>query len=449
MNILIIGAGEVGGHLARLLSTENHNITVIDNDADRIAQLADQLDILPVTGAGTSPSVLREARIGDMDMLIAVTTVDEVNILACLIAKQFGVKTKIARVRNREFSTETSFLSTSDLGIDLIIHPELEATKEIVRLVRYPQVLELITFCQAQIAVAGMRVLEGSPMLGKALAEIDTAHQQLPFRLVAISRETQTIIPRGNDVIQPGDHIYVSAFIDDLPSVFKMAGHTSTGAARNVMIYGATSIGQMVAQELEQYRDIHVKLVETNRPKGEEAARDLSETDVVIGDMSDINLVAREGIVDMDVFAALSDDDEDNIVTSLLARHLKVPRTITLTGKAAYPAIIRTIGLDVAINPRLLTSNAILKFIRFGRIVSLRHMAAVNAETYEFHVSADSKVVSKRIRDITFPKGSIVVAVEHEGTGVIPIGETKIYVGDRVVLFCTPDASRKAMKLFE
>ncbi len=448
MNILIIGAGEVGSHLARLLSRENHNITVVDQDPHRIAMIEEQLDVMAIEGAGTSPSVLREAKIQDKDMIIAVTTVDEVNILACMIAKQFGVKTKIARVRNREFSSEQSFLDSSDLGIDLVIHPEHEATKEIVRLVRYPQVLEMITFCEQHIAIVGLKIKADSPMIGKQLMEIDVQQDKLSFRLVAISRDGETIIPRGQDHILLGDDVYVSARTEHLNEVFRLAGHT-VDTSHRVMLYGATSIGRMVAAELEQFKDLQVKLVETDPVRGEEAAAELSETEVVIGEMSDIDLLGREGIIDMDIFAALSDDDEDNIVTSLLARHLEVPRTITLTSNAAYPPIIRTIGLEIAINPRLLTSNAILKFIRFGRIVSLRHMAAVNAEALEFQVSADSKVVGKEIRDIKFPAGSIVVAVEHERQGVIPVGDTKIYVGDRVVLFCTPDASRKAMKLFE
>ncbi len=448
MNILIIGAGEVGSHLARLLSKENHNITVIDKDPARISTIQNQLDVLAIEGNGTSPSVLHEANIAEKDMVIAVTTVDEVNILACMIAKQMGVETKIARVRDREFSTEESFLNQADLGIDLVIHPELEATKEIVRLIRYPQVHEMITFCDQHIAIVGMRMKDESPLLGKRLMDIDLQSIHMPFRLVAINRNETTIIPRGNDQIQAGDDLYVSVKTEHLYDVFQLAGHTIETSHR-VMLFGATPIGKMVAQELESIKDINVKLVETDRERAEELATELVGTEVVIGDMSDIDLIAQEGIIDMDMFLALSDDDEENIVTSLLARHLEVPRTITLTKKAAYPPIIRTIGLDVAINPRLLTSNAILKFIRSGRLVSLRHMASIDAETFEFHVSADSKVVSKRIRDIDFPEGSIVVAVEHDGQGVIPVGDTKIYVGDRIVLFCQPEASRKAMRLFE
>jgi len=446
LNILIIGAGEVGGHLARLLSQENHDITVVDHDPDRIQYISNTLDVLAIEGPGTSPSVLKEAGIESADMLISVTTVDEVNVLTCMIAKQFGVKTKIARVRNRDFSTGGSFLKPEDLGIDLIIHPELEATREIVRLIRYPQVQEIITFCNDEIAIIGLKVVERSPIAGKKLQEIAEL-RKFAYRLVAVNRENRTIIPRGSDHIEVGDDIYISCYTKNLQDAFALAGHQDWETHR-VMLYGATPIGRMVAKELEQEKSIHVKLIERNRDRGLAAAEGLDNTDIVVGEASDIDLISREGIIDMDVFAALTDDDEDNIVTSLLARHLRVPRTITLIGKTQYVPIVKTIGLDVAINPRLLTSNAILKFIRIGRIISLRHMVGVDAETYEFEVDPGSEIVGKKLREINFPKGSIVVAVEHKDFGEIPVGDTPIYVGDRVVVFCIPESVPDVLRLF-
>jgi len=447
LKILIIGAGEVGSHLARLLSTENHDITVIDKDPQRLAQISGSLDVMIVEGQGTDPSVLREAGIEHMDMLIAVTTVDEVNILTCMIARQFNVKTKIARIRNRGFTTEQAFLRPADLGIDLIIHPELEATKEILRLIRYPQVLEMISFCNESIAIVGIKVVPGAKIAGKSLQEIDLETGKFQFRLVAINRGGLTIIPRGTDRVEVGDDAYVSTYSKDFNTVFELTGHKPWDT-HHVMIYGATAIGKMVAEELEADRDVHVKLVDGNIERGRIAAEELSETEVVIGEASDLDLITREGIVDMDVFAALSDDDENNIVASLLARHLRVPKTITLISKSAYVPIVRTIGLDIAVNPRLLTSNAILKYIRMGKIVSLRQMVGIGAETYEFLVGADSKVVGKKIRDIKFPQGSIAVAVEHRDGGTIPVGNTPLFVGDRVVVFSIAEAAKQVVKLF-
>ncbi len=448
MNILIIGAGEVGRHLARLLSRENHDIVVVDNDAAKTAGISESLDVLAIEGQGTSPSILEEAGVNKADMLIAVTTVDEVNILACMIAQQYGVKTKIARVRNREFSSDKTLLDPASLGIDLIIHPELEATREIVRLIRYPQALELITFCGGEIAIFGMKIVEGSSIASKTMKEIDEAQKSLTFRIVAINRDGATIIPRGEDMIKIGDEIYISSPSEHLRELFSLGGY-SNWETHHVMIYGASPIGRMVAAELEADKRIKVKLIEQDRSQGQRAAENLDTTSVVIGEASDIDLITREGIIDQDVFAALTDDDENNIVTSLLVRHLKVAKTITLIGKAEYDPIVKTIGLDIAINPRLLTSNAILKFIRHGNIVSLRHMTGISAETYEFHVSESSKLVGKRIWDIDFPKGAIIVAVEHDDGAEIPVGTTPINAEDKVVVFCLPEAVKKVLKLFE
>ncbi|MBD3165722.1 Trk system potassium transporter TrkA [bacterium] len=448
MKILIIGAGEVGGHLAKLLSRSNHDITVVDSNADRVNFIGENLDVLAIEGHGTSPSLLRRAQIEKMDMLIAVTTVDEVNILACMIAKQFGVKTKIARVRNREFSSDEIPLNLEELGIDMIIHPELEATREIVRLIKFPQAHEIIGFCGNQMMIVGFRVSEKAEILDVPLQDLGKTLKDIPFRLVTITRDGSTFIPGGTNKVMVDDEVYVAVLPSELPRVFKIFGHERR-PTRSVMIYGATSIGRMVAQQLEGEKDIHVKLLESERRRGELAADQLDHTPVVIGDASDINLIAREGIVDQDVFCALTNDDENNIVTSLLARHLQVPKTITLIGKVDYTPIVKTIGLDIAVNPRWLTSNAIFKYIHHGGIVSLRHLVNIDAETFEFIASAKSKVVGKMLRDIKFPHGSIMVAVEHEEGVELPVGDTKIFVGDKVVVFSLPNAVKGVLKLFE
>lgn len=448
MRVLIIGAGEVGGHLARLLSRENHDIVVVDTDEEKVNALSESLDILAIHGNGTSPSTLREAGIAKMDMVIAVTTVDEVNILSCMIAKHFQVKTKIARIRNREFSQQKDLFDAKEMGIDTIIHPELEATNEIVRMIRYPQAMEIQTFCGGHAMIAGIKIRPGAPADNRDLASLSKLSPSTPFRLITINKNGRTTIPKAIDQVHAGDEVYISCLPSDLPKIFGIFGHDDR-PTRNVMIHGATTIGRMVAEELENDRHIHVKLIESNREIGRKTAEMLDHAMVVVGDASDIDLISREGIIDMDVFCALTDDDETNIVTSLLARHLMVPKTITLTGKADYIPIVKTIGLDTAVNARFLTSNAIFKHIRHGDIVSLRHLVGVDAETIEFKVSAQSKVVGKQLKDIKFPEGSIVIAVEHEDGTEVPVGDTKIYVGDRVVLFSLPDAVKPVIKLFD
>lgn len=448
MNILIVGAGEVGSHLARLLSRENHDITVIDHDPDKIAGISETLDVLAIEGSGTSPSVLNQASIRQADMVIAVTTVDEVNMLVCMIAKQFGVKTIIARVRNQEFSEDSTIIDPSIFGIDQMIHPEAEATREIVRLIRYPQVMEMLEFCSGRIRIAGLKIKENSPIAGREIREIGASFSDFRFRFVAIQRAGNTIIPYGEHKIEIGDDLYISCREEDLQQIFTLTGH-SEKKSRHVMIYGASAVGKMVAQALDDDPGVHIKLLEKDRNRGQQAAEELMHSSVVIGEASDIDLITREGIIDQDVYAALTNDDEENIVTSLLARHLQVPKTITLIGKADYIPIVKTIGLDIAVNTRLLTSNAIFKFIHRGKVLNLRHMVSIDAETIEFKVGAESKVVGKQIQDIPFPKGAIAVAVEHESGSEIPIGSTKLFVGDQVVIFTLPQSLQSVINLFE
>ncbi len=448
MKIIIIGAGEVGSHLAGLISRENHDIVVIDHDTEKIGKIAETLDVLAIQGKGTSPRILREAGIEKADMLIAVTAVDEVNILACMIAKQHNVKSKIARVRNREFSETEGILSPADLGIDLIIHPELEATREIVRLIKFPQAIELIPYCQGEVIIAGIKINEDAPVDGRSLIEIAKAVTDVTYRVIAITRNGSTIIPRGHDRIEADDTVYVSCQPESLPDVFAMTGHDER-ETRHVMIHGATPVAMMVAEELSEDKRVLVKVIESDKQLGKIAAERLEQAMIVVGEASDLDLITQEGIIDQDVFIALTDDNETNIVTSLLARHLQVPKTITLIGKSDYIPIVKTIGLDITINSNILTSNAIFKFIRHGDIVSLRHMIGTEAEAIEFKVTATSQVVGKTIKDIKFPTGSIVMAVEHQEGTEIPVGTTKVFVGDKVVMFCLPEAVKSVIKLFE
>ncbi len=448
MKIIIVGAGEVGSHLAGLLSREHQDIVVIDRDPAKVARIAEKLDVLTLEGNGTSPTLLKEAGIQSADMMIAVTAVDEVNILACTIARNFGVPTKIARVRNSEFSGEAGFLNPKDLGIDQIIHPELECTREIVRLIRYPQVLELFTFCEGQIAIAGLKVTPESPFIGYSMIDLAKQISDYRFRLVTITRNGHTLIPRGMDQLEANDIVYIAVEGDHLNDIFGVTGHRES-ETRNVMVAGAGLISRMVAEELATDKKLHVKLIESNRQRAEDVAGMLSSAMVVHGEASDIDLITQEGIIDQDVFLALTIDDESNIVTSLLARHLEVPKIITLVSKADYIPIVKTIGLDIAINMNILTSNAIFKYIHHGGIVSLRHLVGIDAETIEFKIGAKSRVVGKQISDIKFPHGCIVVAVEHEDGAEIPVGTTKMFVGDRIVVFCLPQAIKSVIKLFE
>jgi len=447
MRIIILGAGGVGFHLAKTLTQENHDIIIIDKDAQQIAKVTEQLDVMGIQGLGTGISILKEAGIENADMLLAVTSIDEVNLLACMIAQKFGVATRIARVRNDEYYGEQAVLSGAEMGVDLMINPEWEAAREIVHIVRYPNVFDMVEFENGRIVLLGVLIDGDSPVVGQTLANLVPHHQDLTFRAVAISRQGKTIIPSGKEVVMEGDKFYLAVKQELVEEVIHLAVKR-TQQNLNVMILGGGKIGRLTAAMLVEQKHISVKIIESNPDKSRRIAEENSNVMVVCGDGTDLDLLAQEGISEMDMFLALTDDDENNIVSSLLARHLKVGRTMTLISRTDYMPIVKTIGLDVAVNPRFITSAAILKFIRRGTILSLNTLRGIDAETIEFAVTSRCELAGRKLKDIEFPPGVIVGAIIHNDEVIVPIGDSAIADGDRVIVFSVPESVKKVEKMF-
>jgi len=447
MRIIILGAGGVGFHLAKTLSQENHDIIIIDSDARQIAKVTEQLDVMAVQGQGTGVSVLKQAGIENTDMLLAVTSTDEVNLLACMIAQKFGVATRIARVRNEEYYGDIAVLSPDEMGVDLMINPELEAAREIVHIIRYPNVFDMVEFENGRIVLLGVQIDSESPAVGQALSSFVPRYQDLTFRAVAISRQGKTIIPSGREVVMESDKYYLAVKQEMVEEVIHLAS-SRPQQIQNVMILGGGKISRLTAAMLTEHKHINVKIIESNAEKSRRIAEELPNTMVVCGDGTDLDLLAQEGIGEMDMYLALTDDDENNIVSSLLARHLKVSRTMTLISRTDYMPIIKTIGLDVAVNPRFITSAAILKFIRRGAILSLNTLRGIDAETIEFAVTSRCELAGKKLKEINFPDGVIVGAIVHNDEVIVPIGESKINAEDRVIIFSLPEAVKKVEKMF-
>lgn len=447
MKIVVVGAGAVGMHLSRSLSWEGHEVIVIDHRQDLVDQVSSSIDALAIRGSGTSISTLVQAGAQRADLLLAVTNVDEVNIVACMLARELGVMTRIARIRNQEYSKKDSPVPLKSLGIDQVIHPELESAQEVINLIRYPDAVDIVECAGGKMYLTGIRLSNDCRLLGKTLRELTPDDSEIPFRLVAIGRNGQTIIPVGKDKLFAGDLIYVISRITDVERVFEIVGK-KIEPARRIMLLGGGIIGRIVAEELELQKKTVVKLIESDTEKSERAAQRLVSTMVVRGRGGiDIDLLAIEGLSEMDVFAALTDDDENNIVTSLFAQHLRVNRTITLISKPQYMPIMQAIGLGASINERLLTTDAILKFLRGGRIVSVSSLRGLKAEIIEIQVGEKSKLAGKRLRDVEFPDGSLVGAVEHLGEVSVAVGNTSILPGDRVVIFCEAKSVSKIEKL--
>ena len=447
MKIVIVGAGVVGLHLAKTLSWDGHEISVIDNDQKLVDRASSNFDVMAIRGNGTSIGTLIAAGVKSADLLIAVTSVDEVNIVACMLARELGSPTLIARVRNQEFSRDDVPVKLSNLGITQIIHPELEAAKEVEKMIRYQHAIDLVECAGGKMILAGFRIESDSPIIGKPLHSLTPSFPDITMRLVAISRQGKTVIPFGEDRIEVDDTVYIIALTTDLDKIFEFAGN-SNESSHDVMILGGDLVGRLVAQRLEKDKRFNIKLIENDPAKSRTAAQMLQNTTVIRGDEElDIDLMVIEGIDGMGVFAALSDDDENNIVTSLFARHLKVKRTITLISKPDYFPIARAIGLDTTINELLLTSDAILKHIMGSRILSVSTLRGINADIVEYRVGKSSKAAGRKMREINFPKGTLIGAIEHNGEVEVAIGETQVNSGDTLVAFCVPEAVSRLEKL--
>ena len=445
MNVLIIGAGEVGFQLTKKLTAEKHNITILESDPAKAHRAEEHLDALIVPGSGSSYEDLKRAKIEDCDIFAAISNVDEVNLLACRFAQKIDIPIKIARVRNPEFIEPHFVLSKEDLGVDLLIHPEKETADAIVRLIRQSSATDIVDFAGGKIQLLGIRLESNSPIIRKTLKEIWSEYHDLSARIVAINRKEHTIIPAGNDVLVPGDQIFIICDKNLIPKITRITGKENV-SIQNIMILGGGLIGRYVARELEQ--EMNIKIIESRSEKSEEIADILKKTLVIHGDGTDMDLLAAEGIIDMDSFIAVTGDDETNIISTLMARHLRVPRTIALVNKTEYLPITPTIGMDAVVSKKLLTVNAILRFIQrstYERIVSI---PGVNAEIIEIVPQTGSKVTQKPLKDVHFPRFAMVGAVQRGSNIIIPTGDTQIQSGDRVVIFTLPAALNAVEKLF-
>lgn len=445
MKIIIVGAGEVGLHLAKLLSQERHDIVVIDRSDERLARVREVLDVMTIAGSGSQLSVLEEAGAREADMVIAVTSTDEVNFTACFLAHRLGTKKKILRVDEPEDFFGRGVIKPEDLGIDLVISPDSLAAAEIVRLIRRSAATDVLEFADGKIQILGLKLDQQSPLINRKLKDITKEYPDLPFRSVAISRGIRTIIPTGDDEFKRGDQIFVVSKTESVGELLKLSGKESI-RFENIMILGGIGIGKHVADRLEG--EMSIKLIEQNKDVSLELADKLEKTMIICGEGKDLDLLATEGIVDMDAYIAVTRDEEDNIISCLMAKHLGVKKAIAHVEKLDYIPLANTIGIDALVNKKLSAANEILKFIRKGQIVSVATLHGVDAEVIEMVAQKNSTVTKKPVKDLKFPQGAIIGCVIQGETVTIPSGSTRINPLDRVVVFTLPTALRDVEKFF-
>lgn len=448
LSIVLVGIGQIGSHLAKVLSRENHNIVAIDSSPERCREADEKLDIKVLNGTGSNPRLLEEAGIQYADMIISVTGNDEQNVLSCSMAARYGVRQKIARIRNSSFFDYPPRFSFADWGVDLAIHPELESAREIVRLVKRSAATDVLEFADNRVQLIGIRIEANCPLLHKPLETISREHPELVFRVVAILRNLDTLIPRGNDILLNRDQVFILAATDDIPAVISLMGK-SEEKLQKIMILGGGLVGQSTARLLDIEKDLAIKLIDSDPDRSQILADEMERAMVIQGDGRDFTLLATEGILETDALISVTDNEETNILTCLLAKHFGVTKAIALVNRQEYLPLMAPIGINATVNTNLVTSNAILRLIRRQEVVSLATISGLDAQAVEYVAHADSRIIRKPLSRIDFPKGAIVGAVTRGDEFVVPVGETKIQAEDHVIVFSLPQALPYVDRLFE
>ena len=436
MKIIILGAGQVGGTLAEHLASEANDITVVDTDGDRLRDLGDRLDIRTVQGRGSLPTVLRQAGADDADMLVAVTNSDETNMVACQVAYSlFHTPTKIARVRESAYLTRKELFHNDHIPVDVLISPEQVVTNYIKRLIEHPGSLQVIDFAEGKAQLVAVKAYYGGPLVGQQLRQIRAHMPNVDTRVAAIFRRDRPITPRGDTVIEADDEVFFIAAKKDIRAVMGELRRIDETNKR-VVIAGGGQIGERLAEAIESR--YQVKIIEMSPARCRHLSDTLESTVVLQGSASDKDLMLEENIADADIFLALTNDDEANIMSSLLAKRLGARKVMTIINNPAYVDLVQGGDIDIAISPQLATIGTLLAHVRRGDIVSvhsLRRGAAEAIEAVAHGDSKSSKVVGKAIEDITLPPGTTIGAIIRDEAVLIAHDDTVIESGDHVILF--------------
>ena len=437
MKIIILGAGQVGISTAEILAKEDNDITLVDNVASQVEGLQDRLDIRTIVGSASHPSVLEQAGGPDADLILAVTDQDEVNMAACQVAYTlFRTPKKIARIRSVEYLTHREIFSDDSIPVDVIISPEQLITQHVLHLIEYPGALQVVDFAGGKIKLVGLKAYHGGPLVGRELRTIREDLPTVEARVAAIYRHDRPIIPEGDTIIEPNDEVFIVAAAPHIPIVMSEFC-TVEAPGQNIMLVGAGKIGLQLARTLEQ-NNYQVKLVEHGAERARQVAEQLDATIVLRGDAADEDLMLQENIDAMDVFCSLTNDDEANILSAMLAKRLGAHRAMALINRSAYVDLIESSVLDVAISPSLITVGSLLTHVRRGDTIavhSLRRGAAEAIETIAHGDATSSSVVGRRIEEISLPSGTRVGALLRNQEVIIPHHDTVIEAEDHVILF--------------
>ncbi len=461
MKIILLGAGQVGTSVAENLVSESNDITLVDTDADQLQAMRDRLDLRTVCGNAASPSVLKEAGAEDADLLIAVTQSDQTNLCACRIARTlFNLPTRIARLRSSDFVDYPELLDNDNFAVDFSICPEQIVTDYIRRLIAFPEALQVLDFADGVLSLIGVRAFEGGPLVGHPIKALRYHMPNVEVRIAAIYRQGEPIIPEGDTFIQPGDEVFCLAASVHIRQVMRELARIDR-PIRRIMIAGGGNIGLRLARSIE--RDYEVKILENGKRRAEAIANDLTRTLVLRGDATDENLLENENIDEMDMFVALTNDEEDNIMSASLAKRMGARRTLALINRKSYVDLVQGGHIDIAISPAQTSIGSLLAHVRRGDVVAVHSLRRGAAEALEIIAHGDeknSKVVGRQIEQIRLPRGATIGAIVREvgkteekpgrATVVMPHHDTVIEPEDHLIVFCTSKKLvRQVEKLFQ
>lgn len=454
-SILILGLGGIGLYLAKRLVHEGYAVTVIEPDSQLISRADERLDARLITGSAMSIKCWKEANAEGMDFMIAVTDNDAVNMLSAMIADSFGIEQKISRVRSLEYGQKDSLLKAEDLKVDLFIHPEELAAQEIVRLIKRTAGDEIIDVALGKMQAMAVQVDDDSQFAHKTLIEIARAYSDIAFRVVAIARGISTIIPTGKTEVLPHDQILIMAGTEELPRLMDLTGIKKQRRLR-VMIIGGGLVGSRIAQLLG--KTVRVKLLEKDEKRAAELSSLLPDTEVLLGDGSDKNVLSAAGLADMDTFISATGENETNIMSCMLVKHIvenqgmtqHKTKTISLVNKEEYVVLASTSGSDIAINKKILAGNEIFTFIRRSEMLSVSHMHGFDAEVVDLIAAPKSRITRRNLAnlDSKLSEHIIVGSVFRDGKWETAVGETQVNAGDRAIVICDSLHLKDVRELF-
>ena len=444
MKIIIVGAGEVGFNIAQKLSEESHDVVLIDKDAQKIERISGNLDVQAYLASGTSPKALKDSGIREADMLVAATDSDEVNLISCLLARSLNpYMLKVARVRNEEYLEEKELFSRDLLGIDHIINPQSVMVETILGLMKVPGASDVIDFVGGRVKLVGFTVPKDSPFTGRQLLTFKDLEGKL--LVGAIVRGDQVVIPRGQDTVEANDLVYLVVRNGELDSALKLFD-IKEESLRRVIVVGAGQTGTALATALD-LTNISAKIIDKDPEKCASLAEKLERVIVINGDGTDKDLLQEENIGDVDFMVAITGDEENNILMSLLGKGLGAKKTITRVSKLSYIPFVSAIGIDTVVSPRLSAVRAILQYIRRGKIISVAPLKGEHAEAIEAEALDTSDIVNVPLSQVKFPKGAIVGAIVRGEEIIIPRGDSIIMPKDRLIIFSLEKAIPKLEKL--